>query len=110
MSDAVPMPGEPLGADDIDLHKGYTWTHGNYSKKNAGGCRLSVVSHSQVWMQSIHNIIILPLGSTCCTSLVKYHLHAVHVLCLQSLLLVRMTGTSSLYVLTLAVHLLTCFM
>jgi hypothetical protein len=36
MADAVPMPGEPLSADDIDLHKGYTWTHGNYSKKNAG--------------------------------------------------------------------------
>lgn len=36
MSDAVPMPGDPLTADDIDLHKGYTWTHGNYSKKNEG--------------------------------------------------------------------------
>lgn len=36
MSDAMPMPGEALAVDDVDLHKGFTWTHGNYSKKNAG--------------------------------------------------------------------------
>lgn len=39
MSDAVAMPGEPLTSDDIDLHNGYTWTHGNYSTKNAGNAQ-----------------------------------------------------------------------